>query len=255
MRHIVFMLTPVALFAQSHFEVASIKPSQERGSMYVRTLPGGRLVVNAPARLMLMNAYGVQFSQIAGGPDWLSSDTWSIDARAAGDPTRDESMLMLQSLLAERFHLKVHHESRETSVYVLTAAKNGPRLAAPNPGACAIPVPGQPEPVAPPCGRVRISMSPSGVVMEGGSATMSELTRVLAIPLSRPVVDRTALSGVYDIRLQFTDDRPGPTPLPNDAPGTGIFTAIQEQLGLKLEAAKAPVDVLVIDHIERPSGN
>src|SRR4029077_937925 len=118
-----WILVPLTLLAQAKFDVASIKPSEEHGSMYVRTLPGGRLVVNAPARLMLMNAYGVQFSQIAGGPDWLSSDTWSIDARAAGNPTRDELMLMLRSLLAERFRLKVHHESRETSVFALTIAK------------------------------------------------------------------------------------------------------------------------------------
>jgi uncharacterized protein (TIGR03435 family) len=94
-------------------------------------------------------------------------------------------------------------------------------------------------------------MSPQGVLMEGGGAAMSELTRVLAIPLSRPVVDRTGLSGTYDIRLQFTDDIAGATPPPN----SGIFTAIQDQLGLKLESARAPVEVLVIDHVERPSGN
>jgi uncharacterized protein (TIGR03435 family) len=241
--------------AQPQFDVASIKPSQERGMMYVRAVPGGRLLVNAPARLMLMNAYGLQFSQLAGAPDWLSSEIWSVDARAEGNRTRDELMLMLQSLLEERFHLKVHRESREMPAYALTVAKNGPKLPVPKEGACATPVPGQPEPAAPPCGRVRISMGPQGVLMEGGSAAMSELARVLAIPLSRPVVDRTALSGAYDIRLQFADDGPGATPAPADAPNPGIFTAIQEQLGLKLESAKAPVDVLVIDHIDRPTAN
>jgi len=223
--------------------------------MYVRTLPGGHLLVNAPVRLMLMHAYGLQFSQISGGPDWLSSDTWSIDARAEGNPTRDELMHMLQSLLEDRFHLKAHRESREMSVYALTVARNGPKLPAPKEGACATAVPGQPEPTAPPCGRVRISMSPQGVLMEGGSAAMSELTRVLAIPLSRPVVDRTALSDTYDIRLEFTDDGPGAPPPPADARNPGIFTAIQEQLGLKLETAKATVEILVIDRIDRPTAN
>jgi len=242
------LLFVVPLFAQPHFDVASVKPSEERGMMYVRPLAGGRLVVNAPARLMLMNAYGVQFSQLAGAPDWLNSETWSVDARAEGNPTRDHLMLMLRSLLEERFHLKAHHESREMPVYALTVARNGPKLPAPNPEACTTPVPGKPEPTAPPCGRVRISMSPQGVLMEGGTAAISELTRVLAVPLSRPVVDHTGLGGAYDIRLLFTEDA-------SDASSTGIFTAIQEQLGLKLESVKAPIDVLVIDHIERPTIN
>ena len=111
--------------ARPRFDVAAIKQSEERDMMYVRTLPGGRLLVNAPVRLMLMNAYGIQFSQLAGAPDWLSSETWTIDARAEGNPTREESMLMLQSLLEERFHLNVHRVSREMSVYALTVARNG----------------------------------------------------------------------------------------------------------------------------------
>jgi len=98
-------------------------------------------------------------------------------------------------------------------------------------------------------------MSPEGVLMEGGRVTVSELARVLAIPLGRPVVDRTSLNNAYDIRLQFSDALSGATPAPEDVTSSGIFTAIQEQLGLKLESAKAPVDVLVIDHIDRPSAN
>jgi uncharacterized protein (TIGR03435 family) len=97
-------------------------------------------------------------------------------------------------------------------------------------------------------------MGPSGVTMEGGRAGIHELARVLAIPLIRPVVDRTGLDALYDIHLQFVDDSPGATP-PPDLPNPGIFTAIQEQLGLKLEAARGPVEVLVIDHMERPSAN
>jgi uncharacterized protein (TIGR03435 family) len=256
---LLFFVFTTALVGQPlgrpHFDLASIKPSQERGMMYVRALPGGRLLVNAPARLMLMNAYAIQFSQFVGAPDWLSSETWSVDARAEGNPTREELMLMLQSLLEERFHLSVHHESREMPVYALTVARNGPKLPAPREGACATPVPGQPEPAAPPCGRVRISMSREGTVMEGGKAAVSELARVLAIPLGRPIVDRTALTGAYDIRLQFTDDASGDTSPNADATTSGIFTAIQEQLGLKLTSARASVDVLVIDRIERPTAN
>ncbi len=241
--------------AQPRFDVASIKPSIEPGAMYVRTLGGGRMVIHAPARLMLMNAYGIQYSQLTGGPDWLGSETWSVDARVDGNHTRDEMMLMLQSLLEERFRLQVHHETREMPVYALTTARNGPKLPAPTEGACTVPTAGQPEPAAPPCGRVRILMSPQGVVMDGGGAAMTELARVLSIPLSRPVVDRTALTGVYDVHLQFVNDSAETTEPAADATNAGIFTAIQEQLGLKLVAARAPVDVLIIDHIERPAAN
>ncbi|HXS93144.1 MAG TPA: TIGR03435 family protein [Candidatus Limnocylindrales bacterium] len=259
MRSFLFLLAACVLFGQSparpRFDVASVKPSEEKGSMYVRVLPGGHVVANAPARLILMNAYGVQFSQLAGAPDWLSTETWSVDARAEGDPTRDDLMLMLQSVLEDRFHLKAHHENREMPVYALTVARNGPKLAPPKEGACATPVPLRPELSAPPCGRVRISMSPDGVLLEGGSAAMAELARVLAIPLGRPVVDRTGLSGTYDIRLQVSEEKTGATPLPADVPGYAIFTNIQEQLGLKLVADKAPVDMLVIDRIDRPTAN
>jgi uncharacterized protein (TIGR03435 family) len=259
MRHFILVLVPATLLAQApkrpQFDVASIKPSQEGGTMYVRPLPGGRLLANAPARLMLMNAFGIQFSQLAGGPDWLGSEIWSIDARADGNPSRDESMLMLRDLLEDRFHLKVHHESQEMPVYALTVAKSGSKLPSPKEGACATPVPGQPEPTAPPCGRVRISMSAAGALMEGGHAAVPELARTLAIPLRRPVVDRTALSGAYDIRLQFANDVSGANSSPADLAEAGIFIAIEEQLGLKLESVKAPVDVIVIDHIERPSAN
>src|SRR5438552_3012007 len=106
MRRYLLFLAASSLVAQPpprlQFDVASIKPSEERGMMYVRTLPGGRLVANAPARLMLLNAYGIQFSQLAGAPDWLSSEIWSMDARGRADATRDELMLMLRSVLEER---------------------------------------------------------------------------------------------------------------------------------------------------------
>ena len=252
-------LAAAALFAQSadrpKFDVAAIKPAESRGMMFVRPLPGGRLTVNAPVRLILMNAYSLQFSQVIGAPDWLSSEPYAIEAKADGNPTREQLMLMLQTLLEDRFQLKAHRESRELPIYALTVAKNGPKLPAPKDGGCTVPGTPPTDAALPPCGQVRIAMSPAGVVMQGGRATMSELARVLAIPLSRPVVNRTSLAGNFDIRLQFTDDGPGATPPPPDAVNPTIFTAIQEQLGLRLEATKGSVEVLVIDHIERPTAN
>src|SRR5450432_2975290 len=135
MRFLLFVFGVAVLFggqpSARRFDVASIKPAQERGMMYVRVLPGGRLVVNAPARLMLMNAYGLQFSQLAHAPDWLSSETWSVAARAEGNRTLDELMLIHHSLLEGRCQLKVHQERRDMPVYALTVAKNGPKLPTP----------------------------------------------------------------------------------------------------------------------------
>lgn len=247
MKPVLLFAAAAALSAQMTFEVASIKPAPEHSSMFVRPMPGGRLSAASPVRLMLMNAYGLQYSQIVGGPDWLNSEAFTVEAKAEGNPGRDQLMLMLQSLLEDRFHLRTHREQRDLPVYTLTVGKNGPKLASAKDAACD-------ANANPPCGRMRISMSRSGVHMEGAAAPTSELIRVLAIALSRPVVDRTGLTGVYDIRLDFVDDGPGATPAPDSA-GPSIFAALSEQLGLKLEAAKAPVEVLVIDHIEHPTAN
>lgn len=265
--------------ATPRFEVASIKPTSQQGSDVqglgdVRTLPGGRLVAEkAQLRYFIQIAYGVKPFQIAGGPAWINSAHYDIDAKAVGNPDNGQMRQMMQTLLADRFSLKLHHETKELPIYELTVARSGLKLPEPKPGNCSSPDPNAPPLPAPgqpfPCGRVLMRMSPSGAQMQGGKVSMTELIRVLSNVLGRIVVDRTAFPGTFDVHLQFTPDDAlagVPAPPPGQAPGDSvkpppssdygtIFTALQDQLGLKLESARGPVDVIVIDSAERPSAN
>ena len=262
--------------AGPRFEVVSIKPVAEgtadiQGLGNVRILPGGRL--NAEAALLryfIQNAYGVKPFQLGGGPGWIESAHYNIDATAGGNPSGSEMRLMMQALLADRFQLKVHRETRELPVYELTVAKGGSKLQPPKPGSClspeanAPPVPGP----ATPCGRVVMMISGSGARMQGGQVSMAELVRVLSNVLARTVVDQTGYTGEFDVHLEFSPDESLgglPTPkgpddprvptIPADPNHPTIFAAMQEQLGIKVQSAKGPVEVIVIDHVERPSGN
>ena len=258
-----------ALFAQAaKFEVAAIKPSTEPmlNYMYVRPQPGGRLTATGPVHFLIQNAYGLQPFQVVGGPAWANSDRFDIDAKAEGNPTQKELVAMLGPLLEERFHLKSHRETRELPVYNLAIAKSGLKLTAPKNGNCSpvdsnpmvLPPPG----TAPPCGRLVVRASPTGVTLLGGQVSISEFERVLSNVMGRKVLDRTGLSGTYDIQVTFTPDSLAaglpsgvPPPPTGDAAPPSIVTAMQEQAGLKLESAKAPLEVLVVDHVERPTAN
>jgi uncharacterized protein (TIGR03435 family) len=238
--------------------------------------PGGRLVaVNAPVKLLIQNGYQLRPYQILGGPGWVDSDGYDIDARAgAGNTDTPRAILtMLQSLLEDRFKLMVHRETRELPVYVLQPGKNGLKLPAPKEGGCVTPDPNTPPgPPAPPapgqpprqrCGTAGISISTQGTRIFGGQISIGEFARVLSVAVARPVIDKTGFAGTFDADLAFLPDQatsgspnPGPGLLPPPDPAAvTIFTAIQEQLGLKLESDKGPVEVLVIDSVQRPTEN
>lgn len=268
----------VGMNAQSppptRFVVASIKPTPREGSDIqglgdVRLLPGGRLLAEKVLlRYFIQNAYGVKPFQISGGPGWMNSAHYDIEAKGEGNPNNSQMRLMMQALLEERFKLELHHETRSLPVYELTAAKSGVKLQEPKPGSCISPDPNAPPlPPSPgqpaPCGRVLMMLSPTGARLQGGNVSVTELIRVLSNILGRIVVDKTGFTGMFDVHLEFTPDvsLAGVPPLPpgsaapEEDPRGSIFTAIQEQLGLKLESAKGPVDVIVIDSVERPSAN
>ena len=248
------------------FEVASVKPNTSGdGRVLMSPQPGGRLnLVNVPLRLMIRYAYRVQDFQVVGGPDWLSTARFDVVAKAeGGNPSQEELQLMLRSLLADRFKLVVRPDKREMPTYSLVPARADGKTAAqlrksdancgPATAPSAPPAPGQ----LPSCG----SMLGFGNLKARGS-TMAALASTLSTFAGRIVVDRTGIAGGYDVDLNWTPDqipRPvGDQPVQVngvtiDPNGPSLFTALQEQLGLKLESAKGPVDVLVVERAEKPA--
>jgi len=255
------------------FEVASIKPDKSGTDMtMLRTTPVGFSASNIALKVLIQQAYGIEDNQIVGAPSWLGSARYDIEAKVSSSDTdalhnlsSDQRRLMLQPLLADRFQLKVHTEVRDLPVLTLVIAKGGPKLHEAKPGDT------YPNGLKDFNGQ---GGGPGMMLMRPGQLTgqglpLSSLARVLTQQLGSTVQDKTGLTGKYDLTLQWTPDRNGSAmpgaPEPGlqgpgsggstDASGPSIFSAIQEQLGLKLESQKGPVEVLVIDHVETPSEN
>ncbi|HET9467427.1 MAG TPA: TIGR03435 family protein [Vicinamibacterales bacterium] len=270
---------PTSTEARPSFEVASVRANTSGSNQVSMGMqPGGRFTaVNIPLTTLIRSAYRLQDSQLVDAPDWIETQRYDITAKAERDlpppsPFGPPStgMLMLQSLLEERFTLKVHREVREQPIYALvtahTPAKLGPNLRKSDID-CAVPAAMRKsasaqmfEKPVPECG---MHMGFGEIL--GGARTMGLLSNALAQTVQRSVMDRTALNGNYDFHLKWTPDivrqrasgAPGETVRVNgidfDPTGPSIFTAVQEQLGLKLDATRGPVDVLVVDHVERPA--
>jgi uncharacterized protein (TIGR03435 family) len=267
--------TPIVLssgFSQQtfRFEVASIKPSKNRNFIGVDLGLGGRLMGNAPLNLLIANAYRVKQQQIVGGPAWINSDLYSIEAKGERSATRIEMLLAFQALLQDRFRLRIERETRTLGVYVLTVGKGGIKRRLLSGGGCPVaeankPV-GPPGPDQPPCGRVTMMFSPTRSRLEGRNISIADLVERLSNFVDRPLIDRTGYRGTLDLKLEFVPERavfglsdgaliPGETtPADQDGPAS-LSTAVQEQLGLRIEYAKVPVDVIAIKHVERPTAN
>ena len=260
------------------FEVASVRQNTaDDGKVMIGIQPGGRFnAVNVPLWDLIRQAYAIQRTQLVGAPDWVETTRYDIVATAETDIPRmgpgapiGPLNYMLQDLLEDRFKLRVHRETRELPVYALTFAKNdrtfGQGLRASTVDCAAVmrgrgarggPPPGAPPPgERPQCG---MRVAPNQVL--AGGVSLAQLTQILSQFTQRIVLDRTGLDGNFDIDLTFTPERmpqgpppPGAPPLTIDPNGPSLFTALQEQLGLKLESERAPVEVLVIDHVERPT--
>ena len=193
---------------------------------------------------------------IEGGPDWIHSKSFEIDAESNGHP----SILMMegpmmQTILEDRFKLQIHRETRQGPVYELALGKGSPKLKPLQEGSCTTVATSRPLPLLPEsqhfCSNMVHLDSPRSVEMEGG--TLSSFAGLLGMALHRPVIDKTGITGNFEIHLVFSpDNSASPRPVAGDL---GIVQAIREQLGLRLVPAEGPVDVLVIDHIERPSEN
>jgi bla regulator protein blaR1 len=265
------------------FEVASVKLSKgdfvapsfalNAGEAYRST--GGYFRADFPVSVYIEFAYKLWPTQelsrmLAHLPEWVTNDRYTIDARAAGNPTKDQIRLMMQSLLADRFHLASHFETHEVPVFALTlvkAGKLGPKLishadgppcdkvgASPGPGLIGFP---------PSCGSLAVLRKSGGALMLTGyrDATMDMLASSLYVMnLGRPVINETGLSGRFDYTIEWAPESNSPAPsdspaAPSDPLGATSVQALRDQLGLKLESTKGPVPILVIDKVERPSEN
>ena len=244
-------LKPMAADASPAFEVATIKPSNPdapgkafgvRGRMFS--------TLNTTLSDLIAFAYGVQAKQITGAAAWLETEKYDLAGQpdAPGQPNEKQWKMMLQKLLADRFKLAFHRDKKELAVYAIVLGTAGPKLT---------------KSEGDPNGLPALFFRGLGV-LPARNATMADLAGVMQTAvLDRPVVDRTALVGRYDFTLTWTPDESQfgglgarvPPPTGDAAAPPGLFTAIQEQLGLKLESTKAPVEVLVIDRVEKPSEN
>ena len=256
------------------YDVASIKPYRaDDGRVSIMLTPDGVSMQGAPMRMLLQQAFGVEDDRILGEPAWAKTNRYNIEAKVEPeqapklkDLKGEQRDAMMLQLLIDRFNLKYHHEQRELPMYGLVVAKGGSKMKASKPEE------DSPEPDSPKAGdgpqkRGRRSMMMQPGHLEAAGVPVDTLIHVLSRQLSRTVVDKTGLTGTYDFVLDFTPDNAPPPgaggpdggPHKGDAPenagGPSIFTALQDQLGLKLEAQKGTVDVIVIDHIDTPSDN
>jgi uncharacterized protein (TIGR03435 family) len=230
---------------------------------------------NMSLKTLIAEAYRVKRFEIDGGPGWIDSDTYDITAKPTVDPnpgaTSKEAyanvQLMLQTLLEDRYALKVHHETKELPVYALVVAKGGLKV---QPSDCVkpdappppSPAPGHAQPAF--CDNIRVSRSGQNLVMTGTGITMARLISALSGATHRTVIDRSDYSQPFNATLEWAADQGAASPraadgsdspAPADTSGASLFTALQEQLGLKLESTKGPVEVVVIDHVEKPTPN
>jgi uncharacterized protein (TIGR03435 family) len=250
------------------FDVASVKPNRS-GEQLIRieTFPGGRFVaINVPVSSLVMLAYRVEDYEIVGSPPWMNSERYDVEARANTDLPMMEGPLaaagplpgMIKALLADRFGMVSHLEKREGPIYMLTMARTdgrpGERLTRSTVDCAAATAAAKPGEIVQGCSS---RISPGTIVLEG--SPISVLVSALSGILRRPIVDKTGLTGAFDLELQWQPQRLlgplGVEPSVAVPAAPTIFTALREQLGLKLDGARGPVDVLVVDKLERPTSN
>lgn len=243
-------LKPMAADANAVFEVATIKPSKPGAPGKAFRMNGRQFsTLNTSVVDIMTFAYGIHPKQIIGAPDWSESDRWDIQAEPEpeGAPSGAQLRTMMQKLLADRYQLKFHRDKKELSVYAITVAKGGPKLT---------------KSEGDPNGLPALFFRGLGQ-LPARNATMADLAGIMqGAVLDRPVVDQTGIAGRWDFTLNWTPDQFQFTsmgvkipPPPDDAQAPDLFTAFQQQLGLKLETAKAPAEVFVIDKVEKPSAN
>jgi uncharacterized protein (TIGR03435 family) len=247
------------------FEIVSIKPNKSGGTIGgVRPQPGGRFVmVNSPIARLIRIAYPSMSPELIGAPAWVASERYDVEARAGAQPTAKEMESMLRAMLADRLKFVAHFESREQAVYALVVGRADERPAAglrpatldyvefvERRPASGLNLPPRAN-GAPPCGLLS-----DGRKLTSGGITMAQLIQNISPFAGRVIIDKTALGGYYEFTLEYAAQPGNAAGVPDPADDRpSIFTALQEQLGLSLQSQRAPVEVLVIDRIERPTPN
>ena len=231
--------------ADPGWEAVTVKPTDPNDPVSHINISGRHAMIEGQSvRAMLKFAYGVQNVQIVDAPEWMKTERWDVTGvpDVAGKPSLPQFQSMMRKLLEQRFSLKVHRQQREMPVFALTLAKGGPKL--------------EKSALDPNGGPGNNGNGAGGIETHRYTNTaMPDLALMLMIYTDRPIVDQTGLQGRFDFSLRWTKDETATVAATTaDAP-PGLFTAIQEQLGLKLEPAKAPAEVLVIDKVERPEAN
>jgi Protein of unknown function (DUF3738). len=240
----------MAADAVPKFDVVTVKPSDPTRPGKLFTIRGRQIItINTTVDDMITFAYGVNTKQIVGAPDWFSTEKFDLDGvpDTEGRPNTKQFKELIQSALTQRFNLKFHHDQKELSVYALTVAKGGPKLT---------------ETIHQPNDPKNFLFRKLGQLTVTNSTMKDFCDGMQGAVMDRPVVDHTGLTKRYDFELNWTPDDSqfamfGPRPAPKDDPNAppSLYTALQEQLGLKLEATKAKADVMVIDHVDKPSAN
>ena len=233
------------------FEAASIKPDNSgRQGSGISVYPARIKVINSTLKFCIQVAWDVKDFQVSGALGWMDTERYDVDAVASSPFNREELRTMLQGVLADRFGLEIHRETQEKAGYAMVAARNGAKLS---------------PPVDDPS--IMFSRTASGDMnLKAPNVTLAQLAGALSANLGKTVVDQTGIEGKFNISLQWTPDlamqprilksgEPAPAPPPDAVPGPSIFTALQEELGLKLESRKVPVEVIVIERAHRPSEN
>ena len=237
-------------FAGQEFEAATVKPNQsgQRGSSLPPPIGGRFTATNVSLKDLILYAYHVQDFQLSGGPSWMDSQKYDVVAKADGSAPEDQVRIMLQKLLVERFRLKVSRQNKEAPIYALVIAKNGLKMAKSS-GDCKAP-----GTITAPCGGFRVR---NRSIVTGQNVPLSELVDLLSILTGRVVVDKTALTGKFDIDLKWSPDatlamtaESADSESPN---GATLFTALQEQLGLRLESQRGPIAIVVVEDAQKPA--
>jgi uncharacterized protein (TIGR03435 family) len=241
------------------YDVASVKLNKSGDRMMrIMNRPDGFSCTNISLKTLIGNAYGIRQDLISGGPGWVDSMGFDVEAKVSGEDvaafkrlTAGQRNSLLEALLTDRFHLKIHHETRTLPMYDLLLAKGGSRMKAEPPVAPSPDAAKDPEAAKP-----RGMMTMGSGILKGQGLPVTSIANHLSYIIQATVTDKTGLTGSFDFELKWTPDDAGPTsPDASGEPNVSIFTAVQEQLGLKLQPTKGPVDTLIIDHVEQPSEN